>query len=108
MGEKIVYTIEYGNIDNGERTCTNEESYLYTADFYDAIARVLKNKILNNSHDGFYIETYKDIYDCLEQKDLEYILQYHTMEMGADKSELIQEIVINNKQDKKIEIKGIE
>ena len=108
MVEQIIYTIEYGYIDNGEKVCTNEESFLYKMDFYKFLNHILKSAILNKNHDGFYIETYKDIYDCLEQKDLDYILKYRTMEMGADKTEFIQEFIINNNQNTKIEIKGIE
>ena len=94
--KKKVYTIECGNIlEDGDYEMTNECSYLLKGQYEKMLKNILNSVVGNNSQNGYYIECYYDE-ENLTHEDIEYIKEYHTIELGAKKATLIQEFICKN------------
>ena len=98
MRKRIVYTIQYGYIDNNPidnaRVMTNEESYLSKREYQSALKQILKSMANNKSKSGYYIECYYDK-QILNEEDVQNIKEFKGFDY-PETNNLIQEFVCKN------------
>lgn len=98
MRKRIVYTIEYGYIDNNPiddaRVMTNETSYLSKRKYQSALKQILKSMANNTSKNGYYIECYFDK-QVLNEQNIQDIKEFESFDC-PNKENLIQEFVCKN------------